>query len=136
MDRRVQLAIAAGLLFMAPVFAQQSSPEQSTGVPLEQTTAPNPAQPITPGALLQQNQQLQSTSGSTPPLYHEREIPFTLDSGSGYLASVQIPLNAAEITPGPHTLEVKMQGPGGFTRISTNPAPSRSCRRLLPGHRL
>jgi len=52
---------------------------------------------------------LRSQSGAVE---SSKEIPFTLDSGSGYLASVQMPLNSAQITPGPHTLEVEMQGPG------------------------
>jgi hypothetical protein len=42
----------------------------------------------------------------------EREIPFTADSGSGYLASIELPLDAAEISSGPHTLDVEMRGPG------------------------
>jgi hypothetical protein len=42
----------------------------------------------------------------------EQQIPFTLDSGSGYLASVEIPLNSTGIAPGPHTLDVEMRGPG------------------------
>lgn len=42
----------------------------------------------------------------------QKEMPFTVDSGSGYLASIRMPLNAAGITPGPHTLDVKMHGPG------------------------
>jgi hypothetical protein len=41
-----------------------------------------------------------------------RETTFTLDSGSGYLASVEMPLSAAGVTPGPHTLDVEMRGPG------------------------
>jgi hypothetical protein len=52
---------------------------------------------------------LRSPSGS---IETEREIPFTLDSGSGYLASVQMPLSSTAITPGPHTLDVVMHGPG------------------------
>jgi hypothetical protein len=40
------------------------------------------------------------------------DTTFTLDSGSGYLASVEMPLNAAGVTPGPHTLDVEMRGPG------------------------
>ena len=69
MWRSVQLTIAASILLSAASNAQ----EQSTGVPLEQTTAPNPAQPITPGTLLQQNQQQQSP-GSNPTLYHELDM--------------------------------------------------------------
>jgi len=52
---------------------------------------------------------LRSPSGAVET---EREIPFTLDSSSGYLASVEMPLSAAEVTPGPHTLDVEMRGPG------------------------
>lgn len=67
------MAIAALYLLSSPVRAQQSSPEQSMGVPLEQTTAPNPAQPITPGTLLQQSQQ-QQTAGSNPTLYRDLDL--------------------------------------------------------------
>ncbi len=52
---------------------------------------------------------LRSESGAVE---SSQEIPFTLDSGSGYLASMEMPLNAAGITPGPHTLDVEMRGPG------------------------
>ena len=52
---------------------------------------------------------LRSPSGA---IETEREVPFTLDSGSGYLASVEMPLNAAGITRGPHTFDVEMRGPG------------------------
>jgi len=52
---------------------------------------------------------LRSKSGSVE---KETQIPFTLDSGSGYLASVEMPLNTPEIGPGPHTLDVEMHGPG------------------------
>jgi hypothetical protein len=71
---RWALTIAAlFLIFCSSHAQQQSSPEQSTGVSLEQTTPSNPVQPITPGGLLQQNQQLQNSS-STPPLYHELDL--------------------------------------------------------------
>ena len=52
---------------------------------------------------------LRSKSGSVE---KETQIPFTLDSGSGYLASIQMPLNSPNILPGPHTLDVEMRGPG------------------------
>jgi len=52
---------------------------------------------------------LRGQSGSVE---SEQEVPFTIDSGSGYLASVQMPLGSIPITPGPHTVEVQMQGPG------------------------
>ena len=42
----------------------------------------------------------------------QQEIPFTFDSESGYLAYVEVPLNAATIRPGAHTLDVLMKGPG------------------------
>jgi hypothetical protein len=42
----------------------------------------------------------------------EQTIAFTTDSGSGYLASVELPLNRAGVKPGPHTLDVEMRGPG------------------------
>jgi len=41
-----------------------------------------------------------------------RKLAFTSDSGSGYLASIEMPLNAAGITGGKHTLEAEMRGPG------------------------
>ena len=48
----------------------------------------------------------------------EWEVPFAVDSGSGYLASIEWRLNA--IPPGPHTLDVELQGPGihGYHRQS------------------
>lgn len=52
---------------------------------------------------------LKSESGAVE---KETEIPFTLDSGSGYLASIEMPLNAAGVTPGPHTMYVTIRGPG------------------------
>ena len=52
---------------------------------------------------------LRSESGSVEA---EKELPFIVDSGSGYLASVQMPLSDPTITPGPHTLDVEMLGPG------------------------
>jgi hypothetical protein len=52
---------------------------------------------------------LRSESGAVE---SSQEIPFTLDSGSGYLASMEMPLSAAGITPGPHSLDVEMRGPG------------------------
>src|SRR5271155_1265772 len=70
MWRSVQLTVLASILLCAASYAQ----EQSTGVPLEQTTPVNPAQPITPGALLQQNQQQQQTAGAHPNLYHELDL--------------------------------------------------------------
>jgi hypothetical protein len=42
----------------------------------------------------------------------EKEIPFTLDGGSGYLAYVEVPLSSGAIRPGAHTLDVSMKGPG------------------------
>jgi hypothetical protein len=52
---------------------------------------------------------LRSQSGS---IETEKEIPFTIDSGSGYLASIELPLDTPEISSGPHTLDVEMYGPG------------------------
>ncbi len=52
---------------------------------------------------------LRSASGS---IEAEHEIPFKVDSGSGYLAYVEIALNTETIRPGPHTLDVMMRGPG------------------------
>jgi hypothetical protein len=58
---------------------------------------------------------LRSTSGVVET---ERAIPFAMDSGSGYLASIQWRLNA--IRPGKHTLDVETWGPGihGYRRQS------------------
>jgi len=42
----------------------------------------------------------------------QNDLRFTLDSGSGYVALVQWPLDAASIQPGDHTLEVVIRGPG------------------------
>jgi hypothetical protein len=52
---------------------------------------------------------LRSASGA---IESEKQLPFTIDSGSGYLAFVQMPLNTPEISPGPHTVDVEMHGPG------------------------
>jgi hypothetical protein len=60
---------------------------------------------------------LRSQSGA---IETEREVAFTLDSGSGYLASVEMPLNEAGITPGPHTLDVEMRGPGIHKRLKAS----------------
>ena len=49
---------------------------------------------------------------STGAVELQRDLPFTIDSGSGYLASVNVPLNTPEIHEGPHTLEVQIRGPG------------------------
>lgn len=42
----------------------------------------------------------------------QREIQFTVDSGSGLLANLQLPLTSAAIQPGAHMLEVDILGPG------------------------
>ena len=52
---------------------------------------------------------LRSASGAVETV---RELPFTKDSESGYLAYVEVPLDAANVRPGMHTLEVDMRGPG------------------------
>jgi hypothetical protein len=52
---------------------------------------------------------LRSASGAVESV---RDLPFTTDSESGYLAYVELPLDAANVRPGPHTLEVDMSGPG------------------------
>lgn len=52
---------------------------------------------------------LRSQSGSVEVT---KEMPFAVDSGSGYLASIEMPLSASGISPGPHTLDVQMRGPG------------------------
>jgi hypothetical protein len=52
---------------------------------------------------------LRSQSGSVET---ERDLPFTVDSGSGFLASIELPLNAPEISEGQHTFDVQINGPG------------------------
>src|SRR5271163_590742 len=52
---------------------------------------------------------LRSQSGS---IEKEEDLPFTIDSGSGYLAAIQMPLNVPGISSGQHTLDVEMRGPG------------------------
>ncbi|HEX3662687.1 MAG TPA: hypothetical protein VHU89_14725 [Acidobacteriaceae bacterium] len=52
---------------------------------------------------------LQSASGAVET---QREIPFTLDSGSGYVAFAQMPLEEIAGAAGRHTLEVVVRGPG------------------------
>ncbi len=52
---------------------------------------------------------LRSTSGTVEKLSGLR---FAVDSGSGYLALVQWPLDGVSIGPGEHTLEVVIRGPG------------------------
>lgn len=42
----------------------------------------------------------------------ERDVPFATDSGSGYLASVTLPLSVGTVHPGPHVLAVTVRGPG------------------------
>jgi dienelactone hydrolase len=42
----------------------------------------------------------------------EQEMPFVIDSGSGYVASIELPLDGPRIDSGPHTLDVVMHGPG------------------------
>jgi hypothetical protein len=52
---------------------------------------------------------LRSESGTVEAV---REIPFTSDSGSGYLASIEVPLNAAGVIAGQHVMDVDIRGPG------------------------
>ena len=52
---------------------------------------------------------LRSASGAVEA---EKEIPFANDAESGYLAYVEVPLDAEAIRPGAHTLDVSMKGPG------------------------
>ncbi len=42
----------------------------------------------------------------------EKQIPFSLDSGSGYLASIELPLASPHVSPGLYTLDVQIHGPG------------------------
>lgn len=52
---------------------------------------------------------LRSQNGA---IEEEREVQFLVDSGSGYLASVEIPLGGTQIGRGSHTVEVETCGPG------------------------
>jgi hypothetical protein len=60
----------------------------------------------------------------------QKEIPFTIDSGSGYVAFIESPLNASGVSPGPHTLDVQMHGPG----IHGDLKQSRAISILAPPH--
>ncbi len=42
----------------------------------------------------------------------QRDLNFSTDSGSGYLASVELPLDSPQVHEGPHTLDVRVHGPG------------------------
>jgi hypothetical protein len=42
----------------------------------------------------------------------EKEVQFLVDSGSGYLASVEMPLDSPRIETGLHTVDVETRGPG------------------------
>jgi hypothetical protein len=55
-------------------------------------------------------------------------MPFTIDSGSGYIASIQTPLNVSGISPGPHTFDVQLHGPS----IRSDLKQSRSISILAP----
>jgi hypothetical protein len=46
------------------------------------------------------------------PVETEREIPFRVDSASGYLAYVEIAMDTPGMNPGNYTLDVVMHGPG------------------------
>lgn len=52
---------------------------------------------------------LRSSAGA---LEMERELPFTIDAGSGYLASMAVPLTSPGVLAGSHTLEMHVRGPG------------------------
>jgi hypothetical protein len=52
---------------------------------------------------------LRSQSGSVEAT---KQLQFIVDSGSGYLATIELPLNAPGISSGAHTLDVQMRGPG------------------------
>ncbi|HEX3469651.1 MAG TPA: hypothetical protein VHT28_00565 [Silvibacterium sp.] len=129
MGRWASLPIAALILFSSHLHAQQSAPEQSTGAPLEQTTPSNLAQPITPGLLLQQNQQQQS-AGSNLTLYHELDLLrrdgfVTADSATVSLRIIDhegiTPLNlqASDITliVNGKTREFRLHTPGSQTTV-------------------
>jgi hypothetical protein len=48
----------------------------------------------------------------TDPVATEKEIPFRIDSASGYLAYVEMTLDTPGMNPGNYTLDVVMRGPG------------------------
>jgi len=48
----------------------------------------------------------------TTPIATEKETPFRVDSGSGYLAYVEMSLDTPGMDPGQYTLDVVMRGPG------------------------
>ena len=52
---------------------------------------------------------LRSASGA---IESQQDVPFAVDSGSGYVAFLKLPLNASAITSGQHTLQVEATGPG------------------------
>ena len=52
---------------------------------------------------------LKSETGA---IEERRETKFVADGGSGYLAFIEMPLDAEGVQPGPHLLEVEMKGPG------------------------
>ncbi|HTD55340.1 MAG TPA: hypothetical protein VK670_08150 [Silvibacterium sp.] len=129
------LTVAVLFLISSFCHAQQSSPEQTTGVPLEQTTPSNPGQPITPGGLLRQNQQ-QQASGSTPPLYHELDLLRRDGFAAARSATVSLRvldregltpsgLEAADftLTANGRQRDFRLHGPGART---TSIAPPRS----------
>ena len=108
MGRWASLTIAALFLWPGCSYAQQASPEQSTGVPLEQTTTPSPGSniaPITPGSILQQNQQ-QQTAGSNPTLYHELDLL----RRDGFAAARSA------------TVSLRVVDRGGFTPLNLQPS--------------
>ncbi|MGI8773354.1 MAG: hypothetical protein ACR2JE_18170 [Acidobacteriaceae bacterium] len=70
---------------------------------------------------------LRSKSGSVA---MQKELPFTVDSGSGYVASVETPLTTPGISPGPYILDVQIHGPG----VHGDLKQSRSISILAPLH--
>jgi hypothetical protein len=52
---------------------------------------------------------LRSSSGIVE---FRQDLPFTVDSGSGFLANLNLPLANPAIQPGPHMLEIDVTGPG------------------------
>jgi hypothetical protein len=52
---------------------------------------------------------LRSSSGL---IEFRQDLPFTIDSGSGFLANLKLPLASPAIQPGPHMLQVDITGPG------------------------
>jgi hypothetical protein len=68
----------------------------------------------------------------TNPIATEKEIPFRVDSGSGYLAYVEMSLDTPGMDPGQYTLDVVTRGPG--IRKELKESRSISIQRPVSDH--